>query len=112
MMKEFDLGDAWTEVMKNYSILEKVGEGSYGQVFKAQCVFTDQIVAIKHVKGFRKHDYDCVKLVREIQIMKRLHQLSAGFEQCCFIPEIYDIIVPPEEKCIEKLNNVFMVMEF
>ena len=35
MMKEFDLSDAWTEVMKGYSIIEKVGEGSYGQVFKA-----------------------------------------------------------------------------
>ena len=69
-------------------------------------------MAIKHVKGFRKHDYDCVKLVREIQIMKRLHKISAGFEQCCFIPEIYDIIIPPEEKSIEKLNNLFIIMEF
>ena len=66
VMNELDLSASWAEVMKYYSIIEKVGEGSYGQVFKAQCLITDQMVAIKHIAGFSKHDYDCVKLVREI----------------------------------------------
>ena len=65
-MKELDLSASWTEVKKYYSIIEKIGEGSFGQVYKAQCLHTDQIVAIKHIKGFSKHDYDCVKLVREV----------------------------------------------
>ena len=44
--------------------------------------------------------------------MKRLHWVTAGFTTCCFIPEIYDIIIPPEEKSVQKLQNIFIVMEF
>lgn len=29
-MNELDLSASWAEVMKYYSIIEKVGEGSYG----------------------------------------------------------------------------------
>ena len=31
--------------------------------------------------------------------------------QCCFIPELYDIVVPLEEKQSKKPNNIFLVME-
>ena len=39
-MNEFGLGNAWTEILKNYEILQKIGEGSYGQVYKATCLKT------------------------------------------------------------------------
>jgi len=65
-MNEFGLSTAWNEILKNYQIEEKIGEGSFGKVYKATCLLTNQVVAIKHLEGFSYHDYDCVKLVREI----------------------------------------------
>ena len=46
--------------------------------------------------------------------MKKLRKLSlnAGNTSCCFIPELYDIIVQTEEKNIAKLDNIFLVMGF
>jgi serine/threonine protein kinase len=58
------------EVTKDYNIIKKIGKGSFGTVVEAQCRQTGLTVAIKCIEGFSKYDYDCVKLVREIQIMK------------------------------------------
>ena len=57
---------SWKEVHYQYSVTEKIGAGSYGEVYKATCLLSGQTVAIKHMKGFGKYDYDCVKLVREV----------------------------------------------
>ena len=37
-------------VMNNYTFIELVGEGTYGEVIKSRCRHTDQIVAIKRFK--------------------------------------------------------------
>lgn len=63
---ELGLGPAWNEILVYYQIKNKVGEGSFGDVYRAKCVLTSQTVAIKHIKGFSKNDYDFVKLIREI----------------------------------------------
>ena len=44
--------------------------------------------------------------------MKKLQKISSGYEECCFIPIIYDIVVPSEQKSIQKVKNIFLVMEF
>ena len=110
-MKDFNLTPAWTDILKQYKIIELAGEGSYGKVYKAMCLKTDEIVAIKHIIGFKEHDYDCVKLVREIQILRQLHETSA-YKQCCFIPKFLDLVVPPDERSIYNLTNMFIVMEY
>ena len=70
-----------------------MGEGSYGTVIKGFCRNSGVQVAIKLIKNFTRYDYDCVKLVREIQLMKSLNELSEE-SGCCFVPELIDIIVP------------------
>ena len=42
--------------------------------------------------------------------MRQLHDISK-YNKCCFIPELYDVIVPPDERSIHKLNNLFLVIE-
>jgi|NorSeaMetagenome_1021524.scaffolds.fasta_scaffold877588_1 serine/threonine protein kinase len=60
------------EVTQDYQILKKIGKGSFGTVVEAKCRQTGITVAIKCIEGFAEYDYDCVKLVREIQIMKQI----------------------------------------
>lgn len=58
--------------MQYYDILEVAGSGSYGKVYKALCKRTNQVVAIKHITDFGHQDYQMVKVIREIQILKGL----------------------------------------
>ena len=67
-------------------------------------------VAIKHLTDFAQYDYDCLKLLREIQLLKQIHVTSnAGV--CCFIPEILDVVVP-DGQGEKNLKNIFIVMEY
>lgn len=80
-------------------------------MYRAICRKSGQVVAIKHICGFHQHEYNSIKLVREIQIMKILQNIQSGYNRSCFVPEVYDIIVPPEEQSVESLQNMFIVME-
>ena len=67
---ELNLPPIWNEVTHLYKLVSLIGEGSYGTVVKGYCRSTETPVAIKLVASFTKFEYDCVKLIREIQIMK------------------------------------------
>lgn len=73
-----------------------LGGGAYGEVIVGYCRRTNTKVAIKMLKNIAKSSYDCVKLLREIQLMRKLHecQRAGEFE---FIPELIDVIVPKDE---------------
>ena len=57
------------KINEDYQLLDKLGEGSYGSVFKALCIKTGQIVAIKRVETTGELD----SLKREISIMEKCH---------------------------------------
>ena len=50
--------------------MELVGKGSYGSVSKGKCKKTGRIVALKVIEGQKNTEYDTIKLVREIMLMK------------------------------------------
>ena len=60
------LDKVWEEVINDYTLVEKKGQGSFGCVMKATCNKTGQEVAIKMLKNFRKYEYELVKVLREI----------------------------------------------
>jgi mitogen-activated protein kinase 1/3 len=66
-------------------------------------------VAIKHIKDFSLYDYDCCKLIREIQIMVGLEKVSKN-KKSCFFPQLLDIIVPAGTDS-SSLNDIFLVLE-
>ena len=70
-----DLPRAWHLIAKSYTLDGVLGQGSYGTVMKGVCKVTGQQVAIKYINGFSKWDYDCVKVIREIQILRKLSQM-------------------------------------
>ena len=87
------LGDCWKEVTDNYTVICKIGEGSFGEVYKAKCKNTSKKVAIKHMNDFSDHSYGLVKVIRELKIMRKLGGMTT-----VFMPALIDVIIPKHEK--------------
>lgn len=77
-------------LQKQYGILEKIGEGGCGCIFKAEQLSTGQLVAIKTSKNDRSWGKDlarrvCQQFVREVNICARINHpniiqlIDAGF---------------------------------
>ena len=83
---------------RQYEITEVLGKGSYGCVSKAKCKTTGRVVALKIMENQTDTEYDTIKLVREIQLMRRLNKICQEFEGAnTFIPELIDVICPDAE---------------
>lgn len=70
--------------MENYKRLQKLGEGTYGIVYKAVDNKTGQIVAIKQIRLEQEEEGIPVTAIREIALMKNLNHTN-------IIP-IFDVI--------------------
>ena len=66
-----------TRTIAHYERLEQIGEGTYGQVYKARCLDTNQIVAMKKIRVHHGKDFGMPPtVIREIKILKRLQHPS------------------------------------
>jgi serine/threonine protein kinase len=61
-----------TEPKERYERLERLGEGTYGVVFKARDTLNSQIVAIKKIKLENEDEGVPSTAMREISILKEL----------------------------------------
>ena len=100
--------------MENYIILEMIGEGAFGKVYKGQRKCTNQIVAIKKIVKKGKKEKELKNLRQEIDILHRLYheniiQCLDSFEtnsEFCLVTELatgqlYEI-VQEDKKLPEK----------
>ncbi|KJP89079.1 CMGC/CDK protein kinase [Plasmodium fragile] len=86
--------------VKNYRRLNKISEGTYGAVFRAQNKETKQIVALKQLKHFSsmRHEGFAITSLREINILLQLY---------------HENILSVKEVVIGKhLNDIYLVMEY
>ena len=58
--------------LDKYQRLEKLGEGTYGVVYKAKNLDTNEIVAIKKIRLEKEDDGVPSTAIREISLLKNL----------------------------------------
>jgi mitogen-activated protein kinase 1/3 len=60
----------------DYQLIHRLGEGTYGKVYKAKCISTNKIVSIKQVELSTQNDsvylIDLKRLLREIKLLRML----------------------------------------
>ncbi|NWT77649.1 STK36 kinase, partial [Lanius ludovicianus] len=59
--------------MENYHILEMIGEGSFGRVYKGRRKHSAQVVALKFILKVGRSEKELKNLQREIEIVRDLH---------------------------------------
>jgi serine/threonine protein kinase len=59
--------------MQNYHVLERIGEGSFGKVYKGRRKYTGQAVALKFISKHGKSEKDLNNLRQEIDILRKLN---------------------------------------
>ncbi|CXI26975.1 cdc2-related protein kinase 1 [Plasmodium berghei] len=86
--------------IKNYKKLNKISEGTYGTVFRAQNKKTKKIIALKQLKNFSniRHEGFAITSLREINILLQLDHEN--------ILSIKEVIVG------KHLNDIYLVMEY
>lgn len=58
--------------MENYHLIQQIGEGSFGRVYKARRKYTGRMVAIKMINKRGQHEEDLEILRREIDILRKV----------------------------------------
>ena len=89
-----------------------IGKGEYGCVSKGKCLKTGELVAVKIVENHDNTEYDIIKVIREILILRRLNYLQnmLGVKKDYFVPKVYDIICPLK-KDVDGINSGERVLD-
>ncbi|MFS7938377.1 putative protein kinase ULK-Fused family [Helianthus anomalus] len=90
--------------VENYHVIELVGEGSFGKVYKGRRKFTGQFVAMKFILKHGKSKNDIQNLRQEIEILRKLKheniiQMLDSFESSQeFCGELFEIL--EDDQCL------------
>ncbi|KAF9202263.1 NADPH-dependent diflavin oxidoreductase 1 [Haplosporangium sp. Z 27] len=87
-----------SRIVDDFEKLNKVGEGTYGVVYRARDKKTDEIVALKRIRMERENDGLPISSLREIKLLKTLR---------------HDNIVLVKDVAVgNDLDQIFLVMEY
>ena len=82
----------------------QVGEGTYGEVHKAQDKETGEIVALKRVRMEKEKEGVPITAIREIKILKALSHDN--------IVKLKEIVVSAPSEINDNKGSIYMVMEY
>ena len=95
---EEEAGGPGENTLGNYEKLGRIGEGTYGVVYKARERSTGSIVALKKVRMDQERDGMPLTSLREVRILQRMRHEN--------IVRLLKVIQG------DRLNNVFLVFEY
>jgi cyclin-dependent kinase 12/13 len=88
-----------------YEKIEQIGEGTYGQVYKARNKLTGEIVALKRIRMENEKEGFPITAIREIKILKELNHKN--------IIKLKEIVVSKSADASEhKKGSIYMVFEY
>ncbi|KAF9438167.1 NADPH-dependent diflavin oxidoreductase 1 [Entomortierella beljakovae] len=87
-----------SRIVEDFEKLNKVGEGTYGVVYRARDKKTNGIVALKRIRMERENDGLPISSLREIKLLKTLRHDN--------IVLVKDVVVGSD------LDQIFLVMEY
>ncbi|KDO26577.1 CMGC/MAPK protein kinase [Saprolegnia parasitica CBS 223.65] len=90
------------ECGSRYAFVRPMGQGSYGQVAEAYDTVMNRRVAIKRVISVFDRAQDCVRLYREIYILRHLRHAN--------VIALVDVILPPSD--LSRFNDLYLVFEY
>eukprot|EP00347_Sterkiella_histriomuscorum_P009655 403340377 len=88
------------EVGNDYECLKILGQGSYGAVCSAIHKPSGKKVAIKKMDGVFEDDIDCKRILREINLLRKL--------QHPYVIQVIDVLEPKDK---EKFDTIYVVLE-
>ncbi len=78
--------------LSKYELMEKIGEGTYGMVFKVRSKATDEIFAFKKIKLESEDEGVPSTSIREISLLKELvHPNIVRCGLICNVVYIYEV---------------------
>eukprot|EP01120_Amphizonella_sp_Union-15-10_P005906 TRINITY_DN1817_c0_g5_i1.p1 TRINITY_DN1817_c0_g5~~TRINITY_DN1817_c0_g5_i1.p1 ORF type:complete len:470 (+),score=52.15 TRINITY_DN1817_c0_g5_i1:33-1412(+) len=87
-----------------YHKMEQIGEGTYGQVYKARNIHTNEIVALKKIRMDNEKEGFPITAIREIKILKELNQVN--------IVKLKDIVTSKSAEDKKKKGSIYLVFEY
>ena len=94
-------------ISKDYEVVSKAGEGTFGQVFKALHINTKEEVAIKVLGNIFQSDYQARQLIGELQILRKLSSIKSNV----YTTQLFDVIVPDFDDT-KDITCIIMVMNY
>ncbi|CBB15978.1 Cyclin-dependent kinase 12 [Caenorhabditis elegans] len=99
--------DSWYKTnLTHYTMLDQIGEGTYGQVYKAVNNLTGEQVALKRVRLENEKEGFPITAIREIKILRQLHHKN--------IVRLMDIVI--DDISMDELKrtraNFYLVFEY
>lgn len=86
----------------DYVLKREIGQGSYGTVVQAKHLPTKRDVAIKKVSNIFNHPVDAKRLLREIQILRKMGRHRN-------VVKLYDVLEPSRSP--ETFTDLYYVFE-
>lgn len=70
MIDMLEMPTIWNLVPSKYQLLSKIGQGSFGKVYKAIDILSGKFVAVKYVQCNTENQYEIACTIREISILR------------------------------------------